>query len=104
MTKTKKKKKTELSVVKPNKDGKSIIKNRPMIEVEVEELIAKLKKTRKRVKNLEKNFEDANASYEALEGKHALLEKKVATLDIRTERMGIALRDCMRKLGVARPE
>lgn len=77
---------------------------RPSEQVQIDELTTKLKKARKRIKKLEKGLEDVAASNAALEEKHASLEKEVETLETRTGRMGIALRECMKKLGVEKPQ
>lgn len=68
------------------------------------ELTDKLKKARKRIKTLEAQLETAVSSNDILKEEHATLTKKIDVLDTRTQRMGIALRECMKKLGVPRPE
>lgn len=103
MSKKKKKKRTELRVVKPSgEEAFPPLKDQDIWDVA--KLTTKLRKARKRIKKLEKNLEDVTASNATLEEKHALLEKRIETLDTRTSRMGGALRQCMKQLGVERPE
>ena len=104
MTKKKKKTRTELHVVRPSEQHQES----PLLEDaeiwSVGELTSRLKKARKRIKKLENALTVVNVSRNTLEEKHVALEKEIETLDTRTTRMGIALRECMKKLGVARPE
>lgn len=104
MTKKKKKMRTELHIVKPSGEASELKRGDVSYQsTQIEELTTKLKKARKRIKKLEENLKDATASYDMLVEKHVALEKKVETLDTRTSRMGMALRECMKKLGVGRP-
>jgi len=66
-----------------------------MPQNDIEELTLKLKKTRKRVKNLEQELQTVKSS-------EAQLQKDVATLERVTASMGVALRDVMKKIGVDR--
>ena len=108
MTK-KKQKRTELRVVKPlvTTGAEEHQEFPPLKDVGIwnlEEVTSKLKKARKRIKALENKLTAVGVSHDMLEEKHVALEKEVATLDTRTSRMGIALRACMKKLGVERPD
>lgn len=62
-----------------------------------------LRKTRTRVKELEQRIEtDADPSFATLHEKLVALNELVESYDIRQTQMGIALRQCMRALGVKR--
>jgi len=95
-----KKKKAKLRVVE-NGEVFPALKEQDVWDLD--ELTDKLKKARKRIKKLENALTVVNSSYDTLVEKHAALERLVETLDTRTQRMGMALRECMKKLGVERP-
>lgn len=99
MTK-KKNKKTKLHVVENKEEDKA----KAQSIWSLMELTDKLKKARKRIKKLETKLEAATSSNDTLKEEHATLVKKIDGMDTRTQRMGIALRECMKQLGVARPE
>lgn len=100
MEQKKKKKKTDLHVV----EGGGPEAPEGKIPWGPKLLTDKLKKTRKRVKKLENAVKLAEDSRDALAEKNALLEKQIETVDLRTQRMTTALRECMKKLGVERPK
>lgn len=95
-----KKKRTKLHVVGPSEEGQ------PKEEVvwNLKKLTSKLKEARKRIKTLEAQLETVTDSNDTFNEERAVLLKRVDGMDTRTERMMAALRECMKQLGVARPE
>lgn len=70
----------------------------------LEELTTKLKKSRKKIKKLETSIETVQNENAHLKERLALIEGEIKAMDTRTSRMGIALYECMKKLGIARPK
>lgn len=68
----------------------------------VAELKTLLKKARKRIKALEQQLEIVTSSNDILKEEHATISKKIDVLDTRTQRMGLALREIMSRLGIER--
>lgn len=71
--------------------------------LDLETLQKRHKKNKKRIEELEGDLSNAQAELEELRTANAALEEQVLRVDERTLRMGMALRKCMQKLGVARP-
>lgn len=66
-----------------------------MPQSDIGELKVKLKKSRKRIKALERELQDVKST-------EAQLQEKVAKLDTMITSMGIKLREVMKKVGVSR--
>lgn len=66
-----------------------------MPQSDIDELKVKLKKSRKRIKALEREIQDVRTT-------EAQLQEKVAMHDTMISRMGIKLREVMKKVGVSR--
>lgn len=65
---------------------------------------SKLKNARKRIKKLETELTTARGDFDSLNARLAALEKDAEEASERENRMSVALRTCMRKLGVQRPK
>ena len=63
---------------------------------------SKLKNARKRIKQLETELTTARGDFDSLNARLAALEKGAKESSERETQMGVALRDCMKKLGVER--
>ena len=56
------------------------------------------------LETLQKRHKKSKKRIETLEGEVEELKERVRLVDKRTLRMGMALRECMKKLGVERPQ